>query len=234
MNVFDDDFFFDSTPDEDPDSLWSTMKEAEEEDDKRRFYGISDQPTPQPPPEEPSPVAKSPRKRANYFSDLVERLVESKQLLVARENGQVFFYEDDGGLYRPISHLNSFLVNFFDEYTKRGLLAHDVREIAERLTWKKEIQCGRDSFNQDPCLINLKNGVFCVDTGILLEHSPRFRFTYQVEAEYLENQDDIHCPAFELFCQSSLDGDADKRQLLLEFIGYICSDSNAGKCALFL
>ena len=154
MNVFDDDFFFDSTPDEDPDSLWSTMKEAEEE-------------------------------------DLVERLVESKQLLVARENGQVFFYEDDGGLYRPISHLNSFLVNFFDEYTKRGLLAHDVREIAERLTWKKEIQCGRDSFNQDPCLINLKNGVFCVDTGILLEHSPRFRFTYQVEAEYLENQDDI-------------------------------------------
>lgn len=48
MNVFDDDFFFDSTPDEDPDSLWSTMKEAEEEDDKRRFYGISDQPTPQP------------------------------------------------------------------------------------------------------------------------------------------------------------------------------------------
>lgn len=103
-------------------------------------------------------MAKSPRKRANYFSDLVERLVESKQLLVARENGQVFFYEDDGGLYRPISHLNSFLVNFFDEYTKRGLLAHDVREIAERLTWKKEIQCGRDSFNQDPCLINLKTG----------------------------------------------------------------------------
>ena len=74
MNVFDDDFFFDSTPDEDPDSLWSTMKEAEEEDDKRRFYGISDQPTPQPPPEEPSPVAKSPRKRANYFSDLVDDL----------------------------------------------------------------------------------------------------------------------------------------------------------------
>lgn len=232
FNFFDD--IFGNCPDEDPDSLWSTMKEDEEEDAKRRFYGISEQSNHQHPPEEPSPVAKSPRKRANYFSDLVERLVESKQLLVARENGQVFFYEDDGGLYRPISHLNSFLVNFFDEYTKRGLLAHDVREIAERLTWVEEIQCGRDSFNQDPFLINLKNGVFCVDTGILLEHSPRFRFTYQVEAEYLENQDDIHCPAFELFCQSSLDGDADKRQLLLEFIGYICSDSNAGKCALFL
>ena len=232
FNFFDD--IFGNCPDEDPDSLWSTMKEDEEEDAKRRFYGISEQSNHQHPPEEPSPVAKSPRKRANYFSDLVERLVESKQLLVARENGQVFFYEDDGGLYRPIPRLNSFLVNFFDERTKRSLLAHDVREIAERLTWVEEIQCGRDSFNQDPFLINLKNGVFCVDTGILLEHSPRFRFTYQVEAEYLENQDDIHCPAFELFCQSSLDGDADKRQLLLEFIGYICSDSNAGKCALFL
>ena len=128
FNFFDD--IFGNCPDEDPDSLWSTMKEDEEEDAKRRFYGISEQSNHQHPPEEPSPVAKSPRKRANYFSDLVERLVESKQLLVARENGQVFFYEDDGGLYRPISHLNSFLVNFFDEYTKRGLLAHDVREIA--------------------------------------------------------------------------------------------------------
>lgn len=210
------------------------MKEAEEEEDKRRFYGISEQPTPQPPPEEPSPVAKSPRKRANFFAELVALLIRIRLFLVTREDGQVFVYEENCGLYRPIPRLNSFLVNFFDERTKRSLLAHDVREIAERLTWVEEIQCGRDSFNQDPCLINLKNGVFCVDTGILLEHSPRFRFTYQVEAEYLENQDDIHCPAFELFCQSSLDGDADKRQPLLEFIGYICSDSNAGKCALFL
>ena len=47
----------------------------------------------------------------------------------------MFSYEDDGGLYRPIPRLNSFLVNFFDERTKRSLLAHDVREIAERLTW---------------------------------------------------------------------------------------------------
>ena len=146
MNVFDDDFFFDSTPDEDPDSLWSTMKEAEEEDDKRRFYGISDQSTPQPPPEEPSPVAKSPRKRANFFAELVALLIRIRLFLVTREDGQVFVYEENCGLYRPIPRLNSFLVNFFDERTKRSLLAHDVREIAERLTWVEEIQCGRDSF----------------------------------------------------------------------------------------
>mgnify|MGYP003240618891 CR=1 FL=1 len=88
FNFFDD--IFGNCPDEDPDSLWSTMKEDEEEDAKRRFYGISEQSNHQHPPEEPSPVAKSPRKRANYFSDLVERLVESKQLLVARRTVRCF------------------------------------------------------------------------------------------------------------------------------------------------
>lgn len=186
------------------------------------------------PPEEPSLVAKSPCKRANYFSDLVDRLVESKRFLMAEEDRQMFIYEEDGGLYRPIMNLNSFLVNSFDEDIKRSLLAHDVREIAERLSWSKDIQCTHDSFNQNPWLVNLENGVFDLCTGELLKHDPRFHFTYQVKARYLENLNDIACPAFDAFCQTSLDGDADKRQLLLEFIAYICSDSNAGKCALFL
>lgn len=209
------------------------MAEDEAEEDKHRFYGIFDQPTPQPPPEEPSPVAKSPRKRANYFSDLVERLVKSKQFLATREDSQVFSMKRMAAFIVPFPACTLFWQTSLTS-APSGVYWHDVREIAERLTWAEEIQCERDDFNQDPYLINLKNGVFCIDTGELLEHSPRLRFTYQVEAEYLENQDYIHCPVFELFCQSSLDGDADKRPLLLEFVGYICSDNNTGKCALFL
>lgn len=115
------------------------------------------------PPEEPSLVAKSPCKRANYFSDLVDRLVESKRFLMAEEDRQMFIYEEDGGLYRPIMNLNSFLVNSFDEDIKRSLLAHDVREIAERLSWSKDIQCTHDSFNQNPWLATWRTGyLICV------------------------------------------------------------------------
>ena len=39
---------------------------------------------------------------------------------------------------------------------------------------------------------------------------------------------------FSKICRSSLDGDPKKRQLLLEMIGYICSDLTVGKCAFFL
>lgn len=79
----------------------------------------------------------------------------------------------------------------------------------------------------------------------LTEHSASNRFTYSVQARYLENPDCISCPAFERFCETSLaplnpsnEAEArtviyEKRKLLLEIIGYICSDSNAGKCALF-
>lgn len=82
--------------------------------------------------------------------------------------------------------------------------------------------------------MNLENGVFNLETGELLEHDPRFRFTYQVRASYLEDPEYINCPTFGAFCRSSLDGDPQKRQLLLEMIGYICSDLTVGKKCLFL
>lgn len=82
--------------------------------------------------------------------------------------------------------------------------------------------------------MNLENGVFNLESGELLEHDPRFHFTYQVKASYLEDPEQIKCPVLEDFCRSSLDGDPKKRQLLLEMIGYICSDLTVGKCAFFL
>lgn len=118
--------------------------------------------------------------------------------------------------------------------TTCSLLANDLREIAQRLAWRKEIQCSRNDFNRSKELVNLQNGVFNLETDELLEHDPRFRFTYQVKANYLGDADMIDCSAFEEFCRSSLDCDPDKRQLLLEMIGYICSELTAGKCAFFL
>ena len=219
-----EDSFFDR--DEDLDLLLDALEEDAQDQDNE---DSSEHPEPEP----PSPIAKSPRKRANFFSTLVDQIVEDGTLLLSKD-GQAFAYQKEQGYYQPIPRLTAWLAQWFPVETTRSLLANDLREIAQRLTWCKEIECSRNGFNQSRELVNLQNGVFNLETNELLEHDPRFRFTYQVKANYLEDADRIECSAFEEFCRSSLDCDPDKRQLLLEMIGYICSELTAGKCAFFL
>lgn len=219
----------DENEDDDPQDLCDLMREMENERQWRERQGLPEKKEPEP----PSPTAKSPRKRANFLSDLGDQIVKADVLLFT-EDGEPFAYDEDLGCYQPISNLIAWLAAFFPEITTRSLLAIDLREIAQRLTWREDLRCCRDEFNQSKELVNLENGVFNLESGELLEHDPRFRFTYQVKASYLQDPEYINCPTFEAFCRSSLGGDPKKRQLLLETIGYICSDLTAGKCAFFL
>ena len=196
---------------EEPQSLCDQMREMENERQWREQMGLPEKKE----PEKPSPTAKSPRKRANFFSDLVDQIAKAKVLLFA-EDGEPFAYDEELGCYRPIPQLTAWLANFFPEITTRSLLANDLREIAQRLTWREDLRCSRDDFNRSKELVNLENGVFNLETGELLEHDPRFQFTYQVNASYRQDPECINCPAFEEFCRSSLNGDPKKRQLLLE------------------
>ena len=223
------DFDYPEWDDDEDLDLCQMMQKAAEAASWHKVRGIPD-------PKEcevPSPTAKSPRKRANFFSDLVDGIAKNGQILMA-EDDQAFAYEEELGCYRPIPKLTVWLANFFPEFTTRSLLANDIREIAQRLTWRSDIRCDRDSFNRSRELVNVENGVFNLETGELLPHDPRFRFTYQIRASYLTEPEVPSCPAFDAFCASSLEGDLDKRRLLSEIIGYICSDQSAGKCAFFL
>ena len=229
-DFFDDDNFGNGRNDDDEyPSICDRMRKMAEEAARRKILGLPEEKK----PEEPSPTAKSPRKRANFFSDLVDQIA-ARGVILLTEDGEPFAYDEELGRYRPIPQLTAWLANFFPEITTRSLLANDLREIAQRLTWRQDLLCKRDEFNRSKELVNLENGVFNLETGELLEHDPRFRFTYQVRASYLEDPEYINCPTFEAFCRSSLDGDPQKRQLLLEMIGYICSDLTVGKSAFFL
>ena len=220
--------------DDESESIVSQMKKEAQRSAKNALHELS---APQIPtasqPEPASPTAKSPRKRANFFSDLVDQIAQAGAILID-ENDGVFAYEDELGYYQPVPQLTTWLANFFPDMTTRSLLANDLREIAQRLTWRQDLRCSRDQLNWHRELVNLENGVFDLSSGELLEHDPRHHFTYLVKASYIDDPDRISCPAFEEFCRTSLDSDSAKRQLLLETIGYICSDLTAGKCAFFL
>lgn len=173
-----------------------------------------------------------PSNRTKRQFDLGHRAIQSGKLLMTEEK-QAFVYQE-AGYYRHILHLDQYLVNFCGYEATAKLDVRDIRETVERLSWSEEIRCSFDSFNSCETMVNLENGLLNLETGELLDHTPQFRFTYVIHANYMQNEEDLICPVFNQFCETSLDGDPNKRQLLLEFIGYICTDTNAGKCAMFL
>lgn len=216
------------------DALFDLFSDLDEDEESESFDS-SDSPAPSEAstPTEQSPVPENlPSVRTYLLSDLTNQVIKSGKLLLS-EDGQAFAYQKDGGYYMPVANLEAYLANMFSDKIKRRLHSRDIREIMERLSWEESIRCNLDDFNSNPNLVNLQSGVFNLETSELLDHDPSYRFTYQIHASYLEDPSEVFYPTFERFCVTSLNGDPVKRQLLLEFIGYICTDTNAGKCALF-
>ena len=254
-NPEEDDFFAEDDPEEDdPFADEYSEEEADEDEDEtteREIYrrlrkmifndsliNMAVEMQPKEKFEEPDPAQQSskgeagPCKRAQRLSGLADQIVEDGKLLITEE-GQAFAYQEEGGYFRPVSSPSIYIAGCFPKETQADLLERDVQEIVKRLPWDSCIRCIPDDFNSYPEMVNLGNGVFNLETSELLPHDASFRFTYQVQAEYLENSK-LVCPTFDRFCKTSLEGDEDKRTLLLEFIGYVCLDTNDGKCALFL
>lgn len=180
-----------------------------------------------------TPETAGSNRRAKRLSELASQVVADGRLLLS-DSGLAFIYQTDQGCYLPTTGLHRYIAGVLGDDTASDLLERDVKEIVAKLSWNPAICCSLDDFDQHPELVNLANGVLNIKTGELIPHDAAFRFTYAVQADYLRDAEDIACPEFENFCQTSLDGDSAKRQLLLEFIGYICANTNDGKCGLFL
>ena len=171
------------------------------------------------------------RKRSKRQAELAKQVRGQANLLI--DESKRFYVYQEGGYYKHIPDFEVYLTNLIPENMLDELDVRDITDIIDRISWVESIRCSLDEFNYRHELVNIENGVFNIETGELIEHSPSFRFSYVVHANYLSDKEDISCPEFERFCQTSLDGDPKKRQLLLESIGYICTDTNAGKCAFF-
>ena len=185
-------------------------------------------------------------KKIAAINDLAYNIIQTVDLL-STAGDRLFSYDAEFGCYRPLHNPERFIAKVLKRTGHLNrLTVHEIKDLCTRISWDPQCYCDADTFNQMPNCINATNGTVNYMDGILMEHSASHRFTYAVQAKYLEDSSTISCPVFEAFCQSSLSPLSpenedmalsviqEKRQLLLEIIGYICSDSNAGKCALFL
>ena len=178
------------------------------------------------------------------MNDLIDKIAHCGNLK-STEGDKLWEYDIKKGCYHPIDELEVFVTSCLETIGCRlNVGAKDIKNICQLLSWLPSIKKNIDNFNADKYLVNTISGIYDIRTGNLQEHSPDKLFTYSVDARVLD-EDEISCPAFDSFCNSSLaplysDNEeskkriiAEKRQLILEIIGYACSDSNDGKCAMF-
>lgn len=167
--------------------------------------------------------------------------------LKAVEGDQLLEYLHNRGYYRHVRRPERYIAKCLNpEGFLAPLSARDIHDTAKKILWHPVCDSRIDQFNRYESLINTRDGILDFVTDEVQDHSPEYFFTYFIDATYLGKPETVSCPTFDHFCETSLaplhhlSAEADKviieqkRQLLLEMIGYICCDSNAGKCALFL
>lgn len=182
--------------------------------------------------DQPSPILVLRNKRIQSIHELCDTIARNHCYL-SIDGEQLVRYIPELGCYQEDKPPEVMLRKFAgsNDYFLRP---KDTDDMIKILKHDPYIQANRDDFNCDPYLINLQSGVLDWAVGEVEEHSRGERFTYCIDAQYLDEDAPLVCPTFDNFCQTSLEGDPMKRQLLLEIIGYCCSDCNSGKCAFFL
>ena len=167
-------------------------------------------------------------------SKMFEHLLRQKIIYCSR--GRIYLYAADEDRYVLVEKHNEWhLISlFFSKDIRIHIPTDCISEILRRLKLCADIQISVDDFNCREDLINVKNGALEYRTGKLLSKSQNHKFTYRLNVNYLADANIDDAPNFKNFCETSLQGDTQKIELLLQFIGYILSPLLCAKKALVL
>jgi putative DNA primase/helicase len=129
--------------------------------------------------------------------------------LTTKDSGEIYYY--NGGYFE--SKGEQPIKNETEQFLKDGTKEHSKNEVVGHIR-DKNYQ-SRDIFNVPINLINLKNGVFNIDTDELLEHSPDYHFLNEIPIVYDPNAD---CPKIMKFLKEILY--PEDIPVIQEFAGY--------------
>lgn len=167
-------------------------------------------------------------------SKMFEHLLRQKVIYCSR--GRIYLYDEDEDRYILIEKHNEWhsISLFFSKDIRMHIPTDYISEILKRLKLCADIQVSVDDFNYRVNLMNVKNGALEYRTGKLLSKNRNYKFTYRLNVNYLADANIEDAPNFKKFCETSLQGDTQKIELLLQFIGYILSPLICAKKALVL
>jgi len=122
---------------------------------------------------------------------LVNDLLIEYSFKTLRDNEECFVYED--GVYTPLGE-----AVIKEECEKRVpikfLSRYDVNEIIGHIKRKTYVE--RKDFNREKWVLNLKNGLYHIQTGEIRPHTPEFLSTIRIPVTYDPNAD---CPRVRQF-----------------------------------
>ncbi len=148
-----------------------------------------------------------------------------------------YWYQD--GVYRLISDevLKGYIKRHITDFDISILKMRDVNEVFQDLITDCSF-VSEEELNRAETLINFRNGLLNLETLELLPHTPEVLSTIQLPCDWNPKSMLVHngAPVFTRFLQTLTDGNAEKQQLLLEYMG-ACLSNVSGyrfKKALFL
>ena len=188
---------------------------------------------------------------ARYLANYVR---ETENYFFVADNAfdgvRCFWYDKQKGVYTLVSDLfvKSLLKSYIEPWEKilgQSLMkTKDINEAYTLLTWDNERTKPESVLDGDEMTINFKNGLYNLKTGKLSAHTPENYSTIQLDANYIsvhdnpdiENQLVEKCPVFMNYLNTLTNGDPEKMQLLLEYMGGCLSNIHGYrfKKALFL
>jgi len=148
---------------------------------------------------------------ANIFADF---FLENVKLIIFQDN---FFYHYKAGIWQPITDRQVMrIIRKVINRAKPNLYQRQMGQNAIEIL--KLAAPERNEIDTDGRLINLKNGMLCLETYEMIDHSPDYYSTVQVPIIY---DAAAKCPKFENFLWEIFEGDAGRIAVMQELMGYL-------------
>ena len=181
---------------------------------------------------------------------LARHIRENLRYILVRDSGTqtAMKYVYDNGVYKlyDLNMLYGAIKKFIEDYDEELVKVNVIKEAAQLLLSDLDY-LSQEDLNSDESIINFQNGLLRVtdDSVSLLQHSPDVLSTIQLPCCWYDHE--IPTPVFDRYLDTLTNGDADVKQLLLEFMGvaisnvqgwrtkkslFLVGDGNTGKSQL--
>lgn len=153
----------------------------------------------------------------------------SKRYELAYRNGKEFDnYQESVWKKVPAIELSKLIYDTLNKGKTYQWKASYEREVVEAL--KRRVYC-ESEFNAMRHLINLQNGMYDLNTHELIEHDLEYYSSIQLPYAYDE---EAECPRFEQFLDEIFEGDEERIDKALEWLGYCMTVETKAQKSLIL
>lgn len=181
---------------------------------------------------------------------LAKHIRENMRYILVRDSGTqtAMKYVYENGVYKiyDLNMLYGAIKRFIEEYDETLVKMSTIKEAAQLILSDLDY-LSQDDLNSDESVINFQNGLLRVteDELTLLPHSPEVLSTIQLPCCWYDHE--IPTPVFDRYMETLTNGNAEVKQLLLEFMGmaisnvqgwrtkkslFLVGDGNTGKSQL--